>query len=155
MQNSKKIFTEVDVFIDQLHSGDLVISPDAQKLILTQKGNKMSTLGISPKNKKTLPDALGYGIATYQLAKDLFPNSERTIQLAYECLDLIERARTHGFIVYQNVTSKIEKLTQENTPLKEQITSLRKLNVELAKENKELKMYANTIGGSRGSECDE
>jgi hypothetical protein len=153
MDKEKKAITEVEDFIKSLHDGDIVILPEAKKLVFNEVIGK-TTLGRPKKVRKSLADALAYAMAVYQAYRDVYPPS-LVIQKAYECLDLIERCRTHGVIKNQNLTDKLKRLKRVNEQLEQQISSLRELNKRLAKENKELKIFANSFGGKRFSDVTE
>ena len=81
---------------------------------------------------------LGWAIAGYQIARDFNVLTEHKVEMAYELLDYIERARTHGVIKDVGLANKLEKLEQENEKLKTENANLKKLNSELARENNQM-----------------
>jgi hypothetical protein len=146
IERSSIVVEQVDNFIQQLHNGDIALSLKAQnlKLKITKKG----ALGLkTEKDVGSLADLLGKAIAKYQLLIDISPETQATT--AYELLDLIERARTHGVIISKNLTKKLDKCRQENSQLKEENDKLKEENIRLTQLNESLHETLDKLGARR------
>jgi hypothetical protein len=138
------VIIEVEDFIKKLHDGEIAIAPKAQDLQMTQRIK--GTLGVSSENLGTLADLLGKKIARYEAFKDGSTISFK-MDAALELLDLIERARTLGVIVPQNLTKILEECQDENKELKETKDQLEKENLQLRQENEKLHRLVKNLGG--------
>jgi hypothetical protein len=151
MKKHDALLSQVEDFIKRIHNGDLIITPEAQKITLTIVVGKDS-LGRPNKEQHSLADLLGSAMFMYQSLKSIaiprsMLKSNPMIQLTVNsrredvALDLqkyIELAYTHSVIKETGLAGKFEKLQQENEQLKEQNSNLKNLNTELAQQNDKL-----------------
>lgn len=68
---------------------------------------------------------------------------------AYELLDYIERARTHGVVVHSNVAKQLSDLQCQNSQLKEEKDKLQKENTRLKQLNDALHQTIEFLGAKR------
>jgi hypothetical protein len=97
----------------------------------------------------SLADLLGKAISKYQTFRDLSPDIQENV--AVELLTYIERARTHGVIIHQNLASELIKTQQENGQLKEENYNLKKENIRLNRLNEALHETIDRLGIRRDS----
>lgn len=148
MSKNSVILTEVEEFIRRWNNGELALTDIAKDMIVTYKNFQEKNLWGKPKTfHKPLPDYLGWGISTYQYAREVgyFGNIYQT---AYELLDTIQRARAYGAIV--DAKQQVSDYQSEIKQLKEQVNSLMKLNDKLAQENKVLHTLASAKTKTKG-----
>ena len=69
------------------------------------------------------------------------------IEIAYECLDYIERARAYGVVIPQKLTSRLKDCEEQNGKLKELNEKLSRDNVHQKKLIEELHKTINTLTG--------
>jgi hypothetical protein len=129
------IIAEVDDFVRRFSSGELILVPEARKMIWQGTFGEKNFLGRPKLLKKPLPDMLGYCIAIYQLAQTS-NGSHLVLEKAYELLDLVQRIRAYGFI--RNPQQQARNYEEEIEQLKERVNSLAELNKRLVLENKRL-----------------
>jgi hypothetical protein len=136
MESKSCVIAEVENFIKGFHEGDYVISPDARKIeiIDTEQGGKSHTVA----------DRLGYAIAKYQCEKDINPSG--VLAIAYQLLDYIERARTHGIIIPQNLSNSLKECQEQNQRLKDNQQKLEMETMRLRVENEELHKALDKFG---------
>lgn len=130
------VITEVEEFLKRYRSGEEVLTSKAEILETTFTTTKKNWLGreVKVQDTKAYCSALGYEIAIYLATKDAHPSG--VWEEAYNLLDLIERARAFGALL--NAKQQAFHYEQEIERLKEQVDNLRKLNKDLATENKRL-----------------
>jgi hypothetical protein len=130
------VLGEVELFVKRWNAGELVLTPQANNMIITYSTDEKNFLGKPKMYKKTLPDYLGFVIATYQELRE----RGRVIDFldqAYQLMDTIQRARAFQCIV--DKTQQVTDYQQQIENLKKQNSSLRDLNAKLARENKMLR----------------
>jgi len=137
MNKQSRVIAEVEDFIKRVHDGDLVISPKAAQMVMILPTGKKRLLGLTSKRKRNLADLLGWAMAAYQFRKDV-DSLPSQLQIAYEFLDMIERARAYGVIIEQNLTNKLKGCVEQNKRLKDNQQKLGTQISKLKKENKEL-----------------
>jgi hypothetical protein len=154
-QKAKKqnvVIEQVENFIKQLHSGDIAISPKAQELNLEIQ--KKGRFGLTKKEiTGSLADLLARAIARYQLLANLPLRAKE--RAAFELLDYIERARTHGVILPNNLIKKLEECQEQNNQLKEEKDKLQKELIRLEQLNEELHKTIDRLGAKRSSNFTE
>lgn len=131
MEKQSVVITEVEDFIKRYHSGDLILTPEATKMVMIVPHGK-NILRMTRKVHRNFPDSLAHMIATYQLDKDHNPRDQ--VIIAYDLLDVIERGRAWGIIRDQKQQARAYE--QEIEQLKERVNILIELNKKLASENK-------------------
>ncbi len=134
MEKQSVVIAEVEDFIKRWKSGELILTPEIRNATVTSEEGK-NFLGMTKKRTVNLPNEIGYAVATYQLQKDL-KNPRETLQIAYEVLALIQRARAFGFI--SDPKQQAKEYEQEIERLKKQVDNLKTLNEKLTIENKRL-----------------
>jgi len=146
-RTQSEAITQVEAFIKQLHDGDVIIDRKAQQLIISIPKKSSFWSSGSREDIGSLADLLGKALAKYQTFKSLSPEmlviKERA---AAELLDYIERARTHGVIIHQKLTSELNKTQEENIQLKEDIDKLRRENLRLQRLVEALHQTMDRIG---------
>ena len=151
-KKDSRVIAEVEAFIKDFHSGDIVISPNAREVWLTipiESANKDSLLFREKTQKTCLSDLLAWAIASYLYLKDNQVGSQMKLDQAYECLDYIERARAYGLVIPQKLTSQLEQYKEENSRLKEQNDKLSRENANQKKLIEEMHKTIDTIGPKR------
>jgi|WetSurMetagenome_2_1015567.scaffolds.fasta_scaffold376680_2 hypothetical protein len=130
------VIAEVEEFLKAYKDGNIILTPEAQKLTTTTTEYRKRWIGISKKvvTSKAFCDSIGAAIAAYQVSKEL--NYQLKWENAYTLLDLIQRARAFGAVKDKNQQEK-DYLT-EIEQLKQRADSLQKLNNKLVAENKRL-----------------
>jgi len=132
---SNSIFAEVDDFIKRWNNGELVLTEQANTLLVTYSTGDKNFWGKPKMFKKTLPDYLGWAVATYQYDREL-GLSRFLYDTAYTLLDTLQRARAYKAIV--DTKQQITDYERQIQNLNEQNAHLRELNRKLADENKRL-----------------
>lgn len=146
MNKQSRVIAEVEDFIKRVHDGDLVISPKAAQMVMILPTGKKRLLGLTSKRKRNLADLLGWAMAAYQFRKDV-DSLPSQLQIAYELLDMIERARAYGVIIEKNLTNKLKGCLEQNKRLKDKQQKLETELLKLTKENVELHKALDTFGG--------
>lgn len=132
---------EVDKFIKQLHDGDIAIDKEAQAFHMSSP--TINPMSILKEDMGSLADVLGSTIARYLTYKDIKDPSQSIV--ATELLSYIERARTHGFIIHQNLAKELTNFKLENARLNEENEKLRKENARLNQLNEALNQTINRL----------
>ncbi|MBA7658262.1 hypothetical protein ES703_66211 [subsurface metagenome] len=128
----------VDDFVEHFHNGDYKINREAHKIQVSTDDVEVSLL-----------NRLSESIFSYTMAKSNVEIANDDVSINNALIEeakwrrmllfLITHARNTGMITESvSMTSKLKKLEQENFQLKEQITKLRQLNEDLARENRRL-----------------
>jgi len=137
----------VDSFIERFINGEYKISPDAVRIKCSygyQKLNLFQFLTESINNYITAKSNLECATDEASWKKALEQEAEWRGKLQL----WLTQARNAGFIIEtESMTSKVKKLEQENTQLKEEIDKLQKTNLKLKKENKELHTFLDRFNG--------
>jgi hypothetical protein len=134
MEKQSVVIAEVEDFIKRWTSGELIFIPETRKMTMIYEIGK-NFLGMTKKRTVNFPNEIGAAVATYQLQKDL-GNPRARLEMAYEVLALIQRARAFGLI--SDSKQQARAYETEIEQLKEQIANLRDLNDKLTLENKRL-----------------
>jgi hypothetical protein len=152
MKKQGLVIAEVDDFIKHVDDGDLIITPEARKIMLTIPTGK-NPLGLSVKEEHSLAELLSCAIGNYQVVKDCVhrfhelktPNplvrqalDSRLSDSADELLRYIKRSRVYGVIEDRNLTNKLKEYEKQNLKLKETVTNLETELLKLKQENEEL-----------------
>lgn len=164
MEIAKKqpiVIDQAEDFIKRIHDGDKVITPEAQKIVLTKAVGE----GLLRRSdeKHSLAELLGSAMSHYQSTKELAIRAVKyelwlrqkltlmRFDAAEDLQKYIDLAYTHGVIKDQNLISKLEECQEENEQLKKTKDQLEKENLRLKEENDQLHNLMRTLGGEPSS----
>jgi cell division protein FtsB len=113
---------KVENFIQRLHNGEIIITPEARNI----RYGPIRQYGLTPifqRITKSLADYLSSTIWEYEQRK----NDKQKNTLASHCLMWIDRAYAHGVVrESEALIDKLGKCEEQNTQLKERIDKLEK-----------------------------
>jgi len=149
------VFSHVEDFVNGIHTGDLVLNPKAQNIMLDKTTGK-GVLGRRSKEKRSLADLIGEGLFQYQSIRNSVSNFEsmqqqfsqidwvnmniaigrRLEDVASYLLKYIEQAYAHNVVDNVGIGKRLNECQQNNEKFKERIDELEKDNQKLHNELK-------------------